>query len=142
MDNKKLIITAFLIFLAYQLAKKFLSSGMTQGGTSQDIKPGTDLTYKANDYELFADTIEQAFWGSFGGFYEDDELAFNVLSKMRTNDDLYKLAQVYGTRGRGILIEEGYNLIQTVEKLLDNNYKEELNAIFEANGINYRFSKN
>lgn len=142
MDNKKLIITAFLIFLAYQLAKKFLGSDMTQGGTSQDIKPGTDLTYKPNDYELFADTIEQAFWGSLGGFFEDDELAFNVLSKMRTNDDLYKLAQVYGTRGRGILIEEGYNLIQTIEKLLDNNYKEELNAIFEANGINYRFSKN
>jgi hypothetical protein len=141
MDKKKLITTAFLIFLAYYIGKKFFGT-MTQGGTSQDIKPGTNLTYSANDYELFADTIEQAFWGNLGGFFEDDELAFNVLSKMRTNDDLYKLAQVYGVRGRGILIQEGYNLIQTTEKLLDNNYKEELNTIFEANGINYRFSKN
>jgi hypothetical protein len=141
MDNKKTLIVIFLIFVAYQLSKKFLGTGLTPSG-SQDIKPGTDLTYSANDYELFADSIETAFWGNLGGFYEDDELAFNVLEKMRTNDDLYKLAQVYGTRGRGIIIQDGYNLIQTVERLLDNEYKNQLNELYSQRGIKYQFSEN
>ena len=143
MDNKKLIITAFLIFLAYQIVNRILRTDVTQGGTSpEDIEPGTNLSYSNNDYILFADTIESAFWDTFGNFTEDDELAFEVLSKMKTNDDFYKLVKVYGTRGRGLIIVDAYNLIQSIEILLDNEYKEQLNNLYSQRGINYQFSKN
>jgi hypothetical protein len=143
MDNKRLLITAFLIFLAYQIVNRILRTDVTQGGTSpEDIKPGTDLTYSNNEYILFADTIESAFWDTFGNFTEDDELAFEVLSKMQTNDDFYKLVKVYGTRGRGLIIVDAYNLIQSIEILLDNEYKEQLNNLYSQRGIKYQFSKN
>jgi hypothetical protein len=139
--NKEFIKYGIIAVLIIYILNRFFPKG-TQGGQSQEnmvINPAK-LTYKPNDYELFADTIETAAWSS--AFTEDDQLMFETMVKMMNNDDLYQLVKVYGIRGRGVVIVEEYNLIQTLERMLDNDYKEQLNEIYAQRGINYRFSLN
>lgn len=139
--NKEYLKYGVIALLIIYVLNRFFPKG-TQGGQSQEnvqINPAK-LTYKFNDYELFADTIETAAWGN--AFVEDDKLMFDTMAQMKTNDDLYQLVKTYGVRGRGVVIVEEYNLIQTIERMLDNDYKNDLNKLYASRGINYQFSLN
>lgn len=139
--NKEYIKYGIAAVLIIYILNRFFPKG-TQGGQSQEnvvINPAK-LSYKYSDYELMADTIETAAWGN--AFVEDDKLMFDTMAQMKTNDDLYQLVKTYGIRGRGVVIVEEYNLIQTIERMLDNDYKNDLNNIYAQRGINYKFSLN
>jgi hypothetical protein len=141
MDNKRIIIAIVLLFLVYKIVSKIFRDKETN--TSQNVEVNeANLSYPANEYLLMADTIEDAAWGTFGSFSEDDALMYGTMAKLQNNDDLYQLAKVYGIRGVGLIIVDEYNLIQTIEKFLDNDYKRQLNALYAQRGITYRFSEN
>jgi hypothetical protein len=141
MDNKKIIIIIVILFLVYKIVSKIFRDKETDSSQNVEVDK-TKLSYPANEYLLMADTIEDAAWGTFGSFTEDDALMYGTMAKMKNNDDLYQLAKVYGIRGVGVVIVDEYNLIQTIEKYLDNDYKRQLNALYAQRGITYRFSEN
>ena len=141
MDNKKMIIAIVLLFLVYKIVSKLFKDKETNTSENVDVDK-TKLSYPANEYLLMADTIEDAAWGTFGSFTEDDALMYGTMAKLQNNDDLYQLAKVYGVRGVGLIIVDEYNLIQTIEKFLDNDYKRQLNELYARRGITYRFTEN
>jgi hypothetical protein len=141
MDNKRIIIAIVLLFLIYKIVSKIFRNKETN--TSENVNVNkTNLSYPENEYLLMADTIEEAAWGTFGSFTEDDALMFGTMAKLQNNDDLYQLTKVYGIRGVGLVIVDEYNLVQTIEKFLDNDYKRQLNALYAQRGITYRFTEN
>ena len=142
MDNKKVLIIIVILFLVYKIVSKIFRDDKEKD-SSQNVEVNqANLSYPANEYLLMADTIEDAAWGTFGSFTEDDALMYGTMAKMKNNDDLYQLAKVYGIRGVGVVIVDEYNLVQTVERYLDNDYKRQLNALYAQRGIIYRFSEN
>lgn len=142
--NKEYIkygIIAIAIIFILKIVNRLIASG-TQGGQSDErveVDP-KNLTYTFNDYELFADTIETAGLGN--AFWEDDQLIFETMAKMQTNDDLYQLVKAFGVRSIGVLIVDSFTLIQLVERILDNDYKNKLNQLYSTRGIKYQFSLN
>ena len=148
-ENQKNILFYVVLIAAIYVAYKVLKSlwysvgapeGTTTGGSSQNL-PVTEsnLSFPINNYNAFADEIEQAVWGGFD-LGEDDEAVAQVLSMMNTNDDVQQLINVYGIRGEGILIQKYYNLPQTIQKYLDSDLKEAVNNIYQNKGIQYRWS--
>jgi hypothetical protein len=125
----------------YLLYRFFLSEDDQSGGTTQDIEVNQNkLTYPLNQYEIWADGIEAAIWGTsfIGAWWEDDEAIYNTLLQMRTTDDVYQLIRAYGVRYVGVLFNsDGGNLVQMISEYLDDDYKTEVNAYYKLNRINF-----
>jgi len=112
------------------------------GGTSDDLDVNeTNLTYPENNYKVFADGIEAAIWGT--GFIpsmnEDDDAIGNILMAMKTTDDVYELVTAYGIRTRGVLLEDGGNLVETLQEYLDDDVREDVNAYYVQQNINFQW---
>jgi hypothetical protein len=146
MNNKNTLFQVAALVLALYIIKKlfdFFKSPQTTttGGQTQEavqIDP-SKLTYDDAVYQTQADNIEAAVWGGLLSVTEDDEAIFDALNKMQTLDDVKRLIQVYGIRGEGIILQEYYNLPQTITMYLDNDYKEQINSIYLQRGINFTF---
>lgn len=146
MNNKNTIIQVAALILALYIIKKlfdFFKSPQTTttGGQTQEtvqVNP-SNLTYDDSVYQTQADNIEAAVWGGLLSVTEDDAAIFDALNVMQTLDDVKKLIQVYGIRGEGLVLQEYYNLPQTITMYLDNDYKEQINAVYSQRGINFKF---
>lgn len=148
MNNKakETIILIVVIILIVWLLKKFFSffsnpATTGQGGSAQEqVQVNKEnLTYDDAVYSSLADQIQAAVWGSILDLTEDDEAMRDALLKMETLDDVKKLIVVYGVRGEGIVLQEYYNLPQTITKYLDTDYKQEVNAVYQQKGIQYQW---
>lgn len=146
MNNKNTLFQVAALVLALYIIKKlfdFFKSPQTTttGGQTQEAVQvnAAKLTYDDAVYQTQADNIEAAVWGGLLSLTEDDEAIFDALNKMQTLDDVKKLIQVYGIRGEGIILQEYYNLPQTITMYLDNDYKEQINSIYLQRGINFTF---
>lgn len=144
MNNKNTLIQVAALILALYIIKKlfdFFKSPQTTttgGQTQETVQINTaKLTFDDSVYQTQADNIEAAVWGGLLSLTEDDSAIFDALNKMQTLDDVKKLIQVYGIRGEGIILQEYYNLPQTVTMYLDQDYKEQINALYSQRGINF-----
>jgi hypothetical protein len=108
------------------------------GGDSQNVDVGNNVTYTNNQFRVFADALEAAFFTGPFGMTEDDTAIGVILKKMRTTDDVARLTRVFGVRHlHGSSFLTGGNLVQLVQSLLDKDIKNEVNAYYEANGIEW-----
>lgn len=144
MNNKNTLIQVAALILALYIIKKlfdFFKSPQTTttgGQTQEEIQVNAQkLTYDDSVYQTQADNIEAAVWGGLLSLTEDDAAIFDALNKMQNIDDVKRLIQVYGIRGEGIVLQEYYNLPQTITMYLDNDYKEQINSIYLQKGINF-----
>jgi hypothetical protein len=144
MNNKNTIIQVAALILALYILKKLFDffktpqTTTTGGQTQEEIQVNEQkLTYDDSVYQTQADNIEAAVWGGVLELTEDDAAIFDALNKMQNIDDVKRLIQVYGIRGEGIVLQEYYNLPQTITIFLDNDYKEQINAIYLQRGINF-----
>jgi hypothetical protein len=146
MNNKNTLIQIAAIVLALYIIKKlfdFFKSPQTTttgGQTQEELQiNAAKLTYDDSVYQTQADNIEAAVWGGLLSVTEDDAAIFDALNVMQNLDDVKKLIQVYGIRGEGLVLQEYYNLPQTITMYLDNDYKEQINAVYSQKGINFKF---
>lgn len=112
------------------------------GGTSDDIEVNENkLSYPIGTYKVYADEIEAAIWGTgaFPSMTEDDEAIGLILMDMNTADDVYQLATEYGVRTRGVLLEDGGNLVETIQTYLDSDIKATVNADYRAKNIPFQW---
>lgn len=144
MNNKNTILQVAALILALYIIKKIFDffktpqTTTTGGQTQEEIQVNAQkLTYDDSVYQTQADNIEAAVWGGLLSLTEDDAAIFDALNKMQNIDDVKRLIQVYGIRGEGIVLQEYYNLPQTITMYLDNDYKEQINAIYLQRGINF-----
>lgn len=144
MNNKSTLIQVAALILALYIIKKlfdFFKSPQTTttgGQTQEEIQVNAQkLTFDDSVYQTQADNIEAAVWGGLLSLTEDDAAIFDALNKMQNIDDVKRLIQVYGIRGEGIVLQEYYNLPQTITMYLDNDYKEQINSIYLQRGINF-----
>jgi hypothetical protein len=146
MNNKNTIVQIAVILLILYILKKvldFFKNPQTtpQGGQTQEdvVVNQSKLTYDPVVYNSLADKIEAAVWGGLFSVTENDAAFFDALNQMKNLDDVKQLIKSYGIRGEGIVLQEYYNLPQTVTMYLDDSYKNQINALYLQKGINYQF---
>ena len=144
--KKEELIKYGLIVLAVYIVYRFLKGisapppGSITGGTAQDQPVNSqNLTWDANSFKSFADQIETGLFGGLG-LTEDDELVGQVLSQMNTNDDVQQLINDYGVRGKGYIIQQYYNLPQSIGQYLDTDVKNRVNDIYRSKNIGYTWN--
>ena len=144
MNNKNTLIQVAALILALYIIKKLFDffktpqTTTTGGQTQEEIQVNAaNLTYDDTVYQTQADNIEAAVCGGLLSLTEDDAAIFDALNKMQNIDDVKRLIQVYGIRGEGLVLQEYYNLPQTITMYLDNDYKDQINAIYLQRGINF-----
>lgn len=125
--------------LAIYLIGKNLFSTDNSGGTTGSLSCGSNTSYTNNEYATLADTIETSIWGTWWipSPVEDDLSIAAALMLMNTTDDVCRLNNAYGVRTRGVLLEDGGNLVQTIHAYLDEDKKAEVNAYYVTKGINW-----
>lgn len=119
------------------------------GGTSdQTANPNkTNLTRPLNQYSNWCDQIEDIIWGSgtlpsFGSWVmtDEEELEIVWIMKQQANlDDVQQMIKEYGKRGRGILLQDYPNLVQTLRQYLSRENLNAINYDYQLKNINYRF---
>lgn len=128
-------------FGVYKLYQAIAGDDNKAGGQSEDnmIVDVSNLTYDRAQYQVFADGIEAAVFGTYGIVtpWEDDETVAAILQRMYTLDDVKQLIKVYGSRYTNVLGNEGGNLVFTVTSYLDDDLIEETNQVYEDRGINF-----
>lgn len=106
---------------------------------------GKGKTFPPYVYASLATQLEASVWDApLGPIVENDEDMYDVLALMKTDDDVIELACAYGERGPDGWIDSELwgklDLVETVSLYLDDNYKEDLNELYEDLGINFRWS--
>lgn len=124
-----------------------------QGGTSQNVSVGGKTSFPESSYPIWADQIENLCWGSgvfpnllqsssWGGdipLQNQIDIA-KILVNLKTQADWNKLISVYGKRGRGLVISDQPNLIQTIQKFVTNpSVKNNINKATSLRGIPISF---
>lgn len=137
--GEKLALGTGGVLLAWYLYGRFFSRDRSGGSSDQDVTVSSSgLTYDPGYYSVLADEIEAAFFGTPFQLWERDDDAAFVLSQLWTDDDVSKLIQVYGVRG-ATLLTSGYTLPAAVVAFLDEDYKEQINELYQGRGMVYRF---
>jgi hypothetical protein len=137
-DNKTkflgAVLTGALIFFLFR--RKDETGGTSESLSAYDMD---DLSYNENQYKILADSIEAHVWGSgsLPAFTEDDTAIGQALKSLFNLADIYFLIETYGRRYAGSFIQEGGNLVQTISEYLDEDIKDEVNATYQARGINF-----
>lgn len=144
-DAITLLIVIIVLYAMYKL-NQFITGvgsglgapeGAQSGGSEQQKPNAANLTFPNWKYEQLADTIEVAVWGGLGFTENDDEIE-EALKQLKTDDDFIALANAYGVRGRGLVLRDYYNLVQTLDLYLDDSNRENVNAYFSSQGIQAR----
>lgn len=153
--NVDLAITIGLIVVIVVLLKKVVSFvsnplGIPEeaGGTAEDtttVNP-SKLTKPKWQYSVYADKIEDIIWGTgllppLHTLYLSDEEANEIvftMKQLQNIDDIMELVRVYGNRGRGVVIQDYPNLIQTLQDYLSEEQRSYINYDYELKKINFR----
>ena len=143
---KGLIVAAVIggvVYVVAKVAKK--ASGTTMPDVAGDIRKlqnkGQVASYPKGQYDIFANTLKQAFFG-----YGTDEAAvFGVFSNMKNDIDVAELVKAFGiwqvpcdwwrpfdSCGDG-------DLAAAMTSELDSDEIKQVNTILANKGIQYRF---
>lgn len=96
-----------------------------------------ELTYDTAYYFQLADSIEAAIWEMW--VVEDDATLFASLAALYTDSDWYELSRIYGKRCRPKLLCEKETLLNSIIRYLDDDYKDEINALYAERGMTIHF---
>jgi hypothetical protein len=144
-DAITLLIGIVVLYVLYKL-NQFLTgagnyvgapTGAQTGGSEQQQPNAQNLSFPSWKYEQLADTIESAVWGGLAFTENDDEIE-EALKQCQNDDDFIAISAAYGVRGRGLVLRDYYNLLQTLEMYLDESNRDNVNADFQQKGMNTR----
>lgn len=93
------------------------------------------LTYKDFQYKDWADAISEAIMPSVD---EDEQVVYDVFSRLKTIGDINKVIEYFGTQRR-LFTLAWVTLPEAITSYFSQSEKKKLNAIISANGINYEF---
>lgn len=128
---------AFAFYKLYQWFKKDNSGGTTD---YLPLPAGSQLSFPEFQYQAYADMFEAAWLSGPFGWSEDDAAMGEILMAMKTDADVIALNNAWGERHvHGVSFFSGGNLSQVVQKYLDNDVKQQVNANYEFKGINWRW---
>jgi hypothetical protein len=141
-DAITLLIVIVVIYALYKLNVFFKGVGAsvgapegTQSGGSEEQQANpSKLTFPSWKYEQLADEIEADVWGGAALTENDNEIEA-ALKQLQTDDDFIELSSAYGVRGRGAVLRDYYNLVQTLEIYLDDDNRENVNAYFASKNM-------
>ena len=125
------------VYLGYRAIKALISNSATSAAQSDVQKlqsKGMKASYPDAVYSNLADSIEQACLG----FGTDEQIIYQVFSKMNNDLDVAKLIVAYGTRRIEFTLEMG-TLAQVLVSELDSSEIANVNNILSKKGITYRF---
>ena len=136
---------AGLAFGVYKLLGKDIRAAINKSKNEKlfekEKTPDKKLSYKPSQYITWADKLEDAFenfWGT------DEDAIYNILRKLKTNNDWLELNRAFGLRNYLDLYDEEFffgkkvNLARWFQLELDTKEKEKCNAILKSKGITYR----
>jgi hypothetical protein len=135
----KIAVTIIIIVLVLVILWKIYRWANPKNTGIDTIKPPNQdkLTYTPNQYQAFADTIEQAVSHS----NDDEDAIYGVFRNLKKLEDLQQLIFIYGDRKYvppyGFIWQKG-NLIQTLHAKLSGSEIEKINTILSDNGINFK----
>lgn len=113
-----------------------------------------NLSYSEVDYATMADALEQHFsdTGVSGGMFGVNQKGiYEIMGRMKTNDDVHKLIEVFGTRDfkdvsmtgamfSFLVKERTCTLPEAITYMLTNGERRKVNDILEKNGLTYKFN--
>lgn len=103
----------------------------------------SDLTYNEADYMTMAETLLSYLSDTRAGWAGvDEDGIFDVMGRMKTDSDIYKLINAFGKqeiRKRWQTKTEEYTLPGAIAYFLDQGERDEVNEILAENGLTYRF---
>jgi len=103
------------------------------------------LSYPPTQYKAWADGIQGAYdpYGTFGAGTDEDTI-YNILRKLKTNDDWLQLQKVYGVRDYTDYTYNPFgstskiNLVESLNQELGGSEKNKVNQILKSKNITYR----
>ena len=161
-DTAIVIAVIILIVIIMNKIGKFISNPLgtisgaspEQGGTSQNVPVNeSKLSFPKANYAVWCDQIENLCWGSglfpdwitnhFDGDSWSADLPVSrqvdiakIMVNLKNADDWAMMMVTYNKRGRGILISDFPNLIQTLQKFVTNKaVKDQINKALQIRKI-------
>lgn len=103
------------------------------------------LSYPPTQYKAWADGIKGAFdpYGTFGAGTDEDTI-YNILRKLKNNDDWLQLQKDYGVRDYTDYTYNPFgtvtkiNLVESLNNELSGGEKNKVNEILKSKNITYR----
>lgn len=154
--NLDLAITIGIIVILLYAVKKIvgiienpLGIPEQSGGTSDtSVTPvQSNLTKPKSQYAVWCDNIEDIVWGSgtlpsFSSLYvseeERNQIVF-IMKQMNNIDDVQEMIKVYGKRGRGLILQDYPNLVQTLNQYLTPEDRNAINYDYQLKSIPFAF---
>lgn len=128
-------------FALYKLFKKPPPETVTQAKVEDEIKKsesdGVVPTYGNSQYNIFADSLAAAMFD----VGTNTDTLYTVIGRMKKNIDVLKLIAAFGIRPYYWFgwKQGDYNLSQWFAEELNAGNYERVNAILQANNVQYRF---
>lgn len=128
-------------FALYKLFKKPPPETVTQAKVEDEIKKsesdGVVPTYGNSQYNIFADSLAAAMFD----VGTNTDTLYSVIGRMKKNIDVLKLIAAFGIRPYYWFgwKQGDYNLSQWFAEELNAGNYERVNAILQANNVQYRF---
>lgn len=102
-----------------------------------------NLTYTAVEYQTMADSLYSYLSDTRAGYAGvDEDGVYDVMSRLRTNDDVNKIITVFGSkeiRKRWQTKSHTYTLPGAISALMSQKERDKVNKCLEKNGITFRF---
>ena len=103
------------------------------------------LSFPPTQYKAWADGIQGAYdpYGTFGAGTDEDTI-YNIMRKLKTNDDWLQLQKDYGVRDYTDYTYNPFgtttkvNLVESLNQELSGSEKNKVNEILKSKNITYR----
>lgn len=140
-----LIVTGVTIggLIAWKLIKRGFAFGrqVQERSEFEKEKDTKKLTYPKTQYKAWADTLTEAWYQYPFGLGTVEETVYNIIRKLKTNNDWLELQKAYGVRPYyyGGFKYDDFNLVEAITfEDEEGEMRKKINAIFASKGITYR----
>ncbi|MBR5782016.1 MAG: hypothetical protein IKY27_08580 [Bacteroidales bacterium] len=108
-----------------------------------DSIDSSSLTFSSVEYQTMADSLYAYLSDTRAGYAGvDEDGVYDVMSRLRTNDDVNKIITVFGSkeiRKRWTTKSSTYTLPGAISALMSQKERDKVNKCLEKNGITFRF---
>lgn len=103
----------------------------------------SNLTYTSVEYQTMADSLYSYLSDTRAGYAGvDEDGVYDIMSRLKTNDDVEKLIVVFGNkeiRKRWQAKSNIYTLPGAISALMSQKERDKINKRLEENGITFKF---
>lgn len=151
-DIKKTAITIgaiLLLVIIYLVIRKMIRKAKAEKQDEKLINVINDsvvtsnLTYTEAEYAIMAESLRTYFTDQNSGLLGIDQKGiYDVMGRMKTNDDVAIMIEKFGTieyRKNFTFGKETYNLVEAMSKLLTAGERRQVNNILKENGVTFQF---